>query len=83
MAGYRIGVLALLLFSGIILLGISKEGYVDAKRCTRECDPEVAYMTCPSSGDEKISPVCVNCCSADVDCKLFREDNSVKCIGVP
>ncbi|WMV54355.1 hypothetical protein MTR67_047740 [Solanum verrucosum] len=39
-------------------------------------------MTCPSSGDDKISPVCVNCCSANVDCKLFRQDNSVKCIGV-
>ncbi|KAK6775761.1 hypothetical protein RDI58_026762 [Solanum bulbocastanum] len=82
MASYRIGVLALVLLSGMILLEIGKEGYVDAQACTRECDAEVAYMTCPSSGDDKISPVCVNCCSASVDCKLFRQDNSVKCIEV-
>nr|XP_009609049.1 proteinase inhibitor PSI-1.2-like [Nicotiana tomentosiformis]XP_009609787.1 proteinase inhibitor PSI-1.2-like [Nicotiana tomentosiformis] len=81
MAFYKSSILSLLLLSGIFLLGINEVKYVNAKSCLQFCDNEVAYMTCPSSGDEQISPVCVNCCTADEGCKLFRTDGSLICTG--
>ncbi|KAH0661879.1 hypothetical protein KY284_026810 [Solanum tuberosum] len=65
MAFYKVGILSLLLLSGIFLLGIEVEYGNAQKMCLQVCDNEVAYMTCPSSGDEKITEVCVNCCTAD------------------
>ncbi|WMV34815.1 hypothetical protein MTR67_028200 [Solanum verrucosum] len=80
MAIQRVVFLALLLLSGTFLLG-SKVESADGKACTRNCDPDVAYMVCPSSGHRIIKQVCVNCCSARKGCKLFRKNGSVKCIG--
>ncbi|TMW80817.1 hypothetical protein EJD97_014769 [Solanum chilense] len=80
MAINRVICLALLLLSGTFLLG-SKVESADGKACTRNCDPDVAYMVCPSSGHRIIKQVCVNCCSARKGCKLFRNNGSVKCIG--
>lgn len=68
-------------FVGIFLLVIQVE-YTNAKSCLQYCDDEVAYMTCPSSGDEQISQVCVNCCTADEGCKLFKTDGSLICTGI-
>ncbi|KAM3233264.1 Proteinase inhibitor type-2 CEVI57 [Capsicum chinense] len=83
MAFCKVGILSLLLLSGIFLLGIEVEYGNAQKMCLQVCDPEVAYMTCPSSGDEKMSDVCVNCCTAAVGCKLFRSDGSFICTGTP
>ncbi|KAM3239000.1 hypothetical protein P3L10_014033 [Capsicum annuum] len=80
MAFYKVGILSLLLLSGIFLLGIQVE-YTSAKSCLQFCDNEVAYMTCASSRDEQISPVCVNCCTANEGCKLFRKNGSLICTG--
>ncbi|KAM3233265.1 Proteinase inhibitor type-2 CEVI57 [Capsicum annuum] len=81
MAFCKVGILSLLLVSGIFLLGIEVEFGNAQKMCIQVCDPEVASMTCPSSGDEKINDVCVNCCTAAVGCKLFRSDGSLICTG--
>ncbi|XP_060189706.1 proteinase inhibitor PSI-1.2-like [Lycium barbarum] len=80
MAFYKAGILSLLLLSGIFLLGIEVD-YANAKSCLQFCDDNVAYMTCPSLGDEQISGVCENCCTADEGCKLFRTDGSLICTG--
>ncbi|XP_049408605.1 proteinase inhibitor type-2 CEVI57-like [Solanum stenotomum] len=50
---------------------------IEPKGCTQECDPRVAYMTCPSSGLAKLNEVCVNCCTAGEDCKLYEHDGSL------
>ncbi|KAG8633423.1 hypothetical protein MANES_18G104000v8 [Manihot esculenta] len=36
---------------------------------------DVDYMTCPSSGEEKLSPSC-NCCLAPKNCTLHLSDGS-------
>nr|XP_009768792.1 PREDICTED: proteinase inhibitor PSI-1.2-like [Nicotiana sylvestris] len=59
----------------------SKVENANAKACLQKCNNEVEYMTCPSSGDEKIMPTCTNCCLAEVGCKLFRADGSLICVG--
>ncbi|CAN4097826.1 unnamed protein product [Withania somnifera] len=64
MAFGKVGILSLLLLSGIFVLGIEVEYGNAQKMCLQVCDPEVAFMTCPSSGDDKISDVCVNRCTA-------------------
>nr|XP_016515878.1 PREDICTED: proteinase inhibitor PSI-1.2-like [Nicotiana tabacum] len=79
MAIHRVAFLAILLLSGAILLG-NKVKCADGKACTRNCDPDVAYMVCPSTR-QKITKPCVNCCSAKKGCKLFRSNGSVKCTG--
>ncbi|KAJ8560286.1 hypothetical protein K7X08_004344 [Anisodus acutangulus] len=83
MAFCKVGILSLLLLSGIFMLGIEVENANAQKTCLQFCDPEVAYMTCPSSGDEHITEVCVNCCTANEGCKLFRTDGSLICTGTP
>lgn len=70
-------------FIGIFLLEIEVKYGNAQKMCLQVCDNEVTYMTCPSSGDEKISDVCVNCCTAGEGCKLFRADGSLICTGTP
>ncbi|KAG5601429.1 hypothetical protein H5410_032799 [Solanum commersonii] len=83
MAFCKVGILSLLLLSGIFLLGIEVEYGNAQKMCIQVCDSEVAYMTCPSSGDEKITEECVNCCTANEGCKLYRADGSLICTGTP
>ncbi|MCD9641509.1 Proteinase inhibitor type-2 cevi57 [Datura stramonium] len=56
---------------------------IEPKGCTQECDPRVAYMTCPSSGLAKLNQVCVNCCTAGEGCKLYDHDGSLLCTGEP
>ncbi|KAK4352773.1 hypothetical protein RND71_028291 [Anisodus tanguticus] len=50
-----------------------------SKPCTLNCDPRVAYMTCPSLGLAKLNQVCVNCCMAGEGCKLYGYDGSLIC----
>jgi len=40
-------------------------------------------MTCPSSGLAKLYQVCVNCCTAGEDCKLYGYDESLASTGEP
>ncbi|KAG5617816.1 hypothetical protein H5410_017640 [Solanum commersonii] len=56
---------------------------IEPKACTLKCDPKVVYMTCPSSGLAKLYQVCVNCCTAGEDCKLYGYDESLACTGEP
>nr|P83241.1 RecName: Full=Proteinase inhibitor PSI-1.2 [Capsicum annuum] len=51
------------------------------KACPRNCDTDIAYMVCPSSGERIIRKVCTNCCAAQKGCKLFRSNGSIKCTG--
>ncbi|XP_060197951.1 wound-induced proteinase inhibitor 2-like [Lycium barbarum] len=55
----------------------TKEEVEHPKPCTLECDPRVAYMTCPSLGLAKLEQVCVNCCMAGEGCKLYDHDGSL------
>ncbi|XP_015069874.1 proteinase inhibitor type-2-like isoform X2 [Solanum pennellii] len=52
----------------------------EPKVCTQQCDPKVAYMTCPPEST-KLTRVCVNCCTAKPGCKLYGHDGSLICIG--
>ncbi|KAF3671025.1 proteinase inhibitor PSI-1.2-like [Capsicum chacoense] len=80
MAIHRVVFLALLLLSGTVLLGSRVESAA-AKACPRNCDTDIAYMVCPSSGERIIRKVCTNCCAAQKGCKLFRSNGSIKCTG--
>ncbi|KAJ8554045.1 hypothetical protein K7X08_024723 [Anisodus acutangulus] len=53
----------------------------EPKACTLECDPKVAYMTCPSSKSTKLTKICANCCTAKEGCKLYGHDGSLLCTG--
>lgn len=53
---------------------LSSETTAKAKACPLYC-LDVEYMTCKSSGDEKLNPVC-NCCLAPKDCTLHLTDGS-------
>lgn len=49
-----------------------------AKICPNYCTEAAAYMTCPSSGDEHLSPSC-NCCLAPTGCTLYKADGTKLC----
>lgn len=67
----------------MLVHGISNVEYAEAaKFCTQNCDPRVAFMTCPFRGPNiKSFPKCINCCGASKGCKLFSEDGSLLCTG--
>ncbi|PHT87847.1 Proteinase inhibitor type-2 [Capsicum annuum] len=56
---------------------------IEPRVCTQECDPRVAYMTCPSTGSTKHTRICVNCCTAKPGCKLYDRNGSQLCTGDP
>ncbi|KAJ1392786.1 Proteinase inhibitor I20 [Sesbania bispinosa] len=66
----------LLVFYGAILLGGNLE-IVDAKFCPQICY-DAAYMTCPSSGDQHLTPTC-NCCLAPHGCTIYNADGTPIC----
>ncbi|KAK4368522.1 hypothetical protein RND71_012314 [Anisodus tanguticus] len=80
MAKSKVGVLTLLLLC-VFLLGSNYMEFAEAQICPQFCEPNVAYMTCPSSGNTKLHPTCTNCCKAGKGCKLFRKDGSLICTG--
>ncbi|KAJ7982693.1 Proteinase inhibitor type-2 [Quillaja saponaria] len=78
MASNKVGRLTFLLFvCGAILLGANIEN-VNAKVCPLICFDYAGYMTCPSSGNEHLSPSC-NCCLAPTGCTLWNADGTPIC----
>ncbi|KAF8404323.1 hypothetical protein HHK36_009206 [Tetracentron sinense] len=71
MAGNRFPVMVLLLVYGAVLSGVSQRS-MSANACPLYC-LDVDYMTCPSSGCEKLKPQC-NCCLAPKQCTLHLKD---------
>nr|XP_016435096.1 PREDICTED: proteinase inhibitor type-2 CEVI57-like [Nicotiana tabacum] len=70
MASSKFGVFTLL-FLCVFLLGRNYVESKETKYCTQDCLPNVWYMTCPSSGNKKLYPLCINCCRTPKGCKLF------------
>ncbi|KAK9674012.1 hypothetical protein RND81_12G205100 [Saponaria officinalis] len=58
----------LLIISSLIMLGNSKGGSLVAKPCPDIC-LDVAYVTCPSSGNQQLLARC-NCCMTSKGCIL-------------
>ncbi|KAF8025554.1 hypothetical protein BT93_F2405 [Corymbia citriodora subsp. variegata] len=71
--------LVLLLLCGTLLLEMNPGMMLmSADACPLYC-LDVDYMTCPSTGDEHLSPQC-NCCLAPEGCTLHLTDGtSVYC----
>ncbi|RDX98681.1 hypothetical protein CR513_18370, partial [Mucuna pruriens] len=74
MAFNKVGVILLVFVCGAIVLGGNNEKVV---ACPQICY-EAAYMTCPSSGDQHLTPAC-NCCIASTGCTLYNEDGTSIC----
>ncbi|KDP42393.1 hypothetical protein JCGZ_02450 [Jatropha curcas] len=68
MANSKLLVLPLLILYGIIAASVRAEA------CPLYC-LDVEYMTCESSGEEKLSPRC-NCCLAPKNCTLHLSDGT-------
>ncbi|OWM85089.1 proteinase inhibitor PSI-1.2 [Punica granatum] len=77
--GGRKAYLGVLLLLVCALLGDNNGGLVtSAKACPQYC-LDVEYMTCPSTGEQQLSPKC-NCCLAPKGCILHLSDGtSVTC----
>nr|XP_004516042.1 proteinase inhibitor PSI-1.2 [Cicer arietinum] len=74
---FKVGAILLVLVFGAILLG-GNLNFVDAKVCPLICYDSAGYMTCPSSGDQHLSPPC-NCCLASTGCKIYKADGTLIC----
>ncbi|CAD6232292.1 unnamed protein product [Miscanthus lutarioriparius] len=75
MAASRFYVTCALLLIGVVLLGQQgQEGIEGAVACPQYC-LEVDYVTCPSSGSEKLPTRC-NCCLAPKGCTLHLSDGT-------
>nr|ACG27908.1 type II proteinase inhibitor family protein [Zea mays] len=61
-----------LLLIGVVLLG--QQGIVGAVACPQFC-LDVDYVTCPSSGSEKLPASC-NCCMTPKGCTLHLSDGT-------
>ncbi|EPS62184.1 hypothetical protein M569_12608 [Genlisea aurea] len=61
-------------FALLILIIAAVEG---SKACYLICF-DAAYMTCPSTGLQKLAPAC-NCCLAGSGCKIYAADGSLIC----
>ncbi|KAK4284961.1 hypothetical protein QN277_001721 [Acacia crassicarpa] len=48
------------------------------KFCPQFCYGERAYMTCPYTGDQHLSPPC-NCCMASTGCVIYKADGTPIC----
>nr|GMD53062.1 proteinase inhibitor PSI-1.2-like [Ipomoea batatas] len=73
----KVGFFTVLLVCGIFLLGSNVE-LGNAQSCTRECNPNAAYMICPPN--DRTEPDCINCCQATNNgCQLFDSNDSPLC----
>jgi len=66
---------------GSVLLGGNLKNVDAQKICPRFCYDNVAYMTCPSTGDKHLYPKC-NCCLASTGCVLYEIDGTRICTAV-
>lgn len=58
------------------MLGIGNVKEVDAKICPQICYDNLDYMTCPSTGHQKLAPSCSCCMAPAKGCILyFTNDN--------
>ncbi|XP_027768917.1 proteinase inhibitor type-2 TR8-like isoform X2 [Solanum pennellii] len=75
---------ALLLLLGIILL-VSNVEHTNAKACTKQCDPRIAFGICPHLQTKRINQICTNCCAGKKGCKkgchYFSADGTFICEG--
>ncbi|RLN21788.1 hypothetical protein C2845_PM07G04670 [Panicum miliaceum] len=74
MAASRVHITCALLLIGLVLLGQGQEGMEGAVACPQYC-LEVDYLTCPSSGAEKLSARC-NSCLTPKGCTLHLSDGT-------
>lgn len=58
--------------AGVVLMG--QQGIVGAVACPQFC-LDVDYVTCPSSGSEKLPASC-NCCMTPKGCTLHLSDGT-------
>ncbi|KAK9758167.1 hypothetical protein RND81_01G212100 [Saponaria officinalis] len=65
----------LLIFVVILTLRGSHVKEVNAKICPQICFDAYAYMTCPTSGNERLNPPC-NCCMAPFGCTIYYSNGS-------
>ncbi|KAH7677471.1 Proteinase inhibitor I20 protein [Dioscorea alata] len=78
MADFKLSVALFLLLSGMVLFGDIQCRTLQ-KICPLYCLEDVKYMTCESSGNEKLDPVC-NCCFAPQNCTLhLTNGNQIHC----
>ncbi|CAL4957485.1 unnamed protein product [Urochloa decumbens] len=73
MAASRIYTTCALLLIGLMLLGHG-QGRMEAAACPLYC-LDVDYVTCPSSGAEKLPARC-NCCLTPKGCTLHLSDGT-------
>ncbi|CAL5387744.1 unnamed protein product [Camellia sinensis] len=73
MAANRVGVLFVFIVCGVFLLGAKPE-LASAKVCPLNCEA-ADYMTCDSTGEERLSPPC-NCCLAGKGCTIYYPDGT-------
>ncbi|CAK8575281.1 unnamed protein product [Lathyrus sativus] len=73
----KIGTILLFFLCGAILLGDNLKT-VDAKICPQFCYVDRSYMTCPSSGNQHLTPPC-NCCLASTGCTIYKKDGTSLC----
>ncbi|TKY68070.1 Proteinase inhibitor PSI-1.2 [Spatholobus suberectus] len=78
MAFNKVGVILLVFVCGAILLGGNNLKIVVADKICPDICFDAAYMTCPSSGDQHLTPEC-NCCFASSGCTLYSEDGTSIC----
>ncbi|XP_019442450.1 PREDICTED: proteinase inhibitor PSI-1.2-like [Lupinus angustifolius] len=76
MAFNKVGFILFVILSGAIIMGGNMKS-VDGKICPQICYG-AAYMTCPSSCDEHLPPLC-NCCIAKTGCTLYNDDGIPIC----
>nr|CAB3476684.1 unnamed protein product [Digitaria exilis] len=75
MAAPRVYITCALLLIGLVLLGQGQEGIDGAVVACPQICLDVDYVTCPSSGDEKLPARC-NCCMTPKNCTLHLTDGT-------
>nr|XP_009792960.1 PREDICTED: uncharacterized protein LOC104239916 [Nicotiana sylvestris] len=80
MAVHRVNFLAFLLLFGMSLL-VNNVEHADAKACSFNCDPRIAYGVCPRSEEKKNNQICTNCCAGTKGCNYFSADGTFVCEG--
>ncbi|EHA8588615.1 putative proteinase inhibitor PSI-1.2 [Cocos nucifera] len=75
MACTKLPVMMLLLLSGMVLFAELQSSTGGVMACPQYCLVDVEYVTCTSSGDQKLPARC-NCCNAPKDCTLHLSDGT-------
>ncbi|KAK3163598.1 hypothetical protein QOZ80_1AG0005770 [Eleusine coracana subsp. coracana] len=73
-ASSRLHITCVFLLIGVVLLGDGQKGMEAVIACPQYC-LEVDYVTCPSSGAQKLPAKC-NCCMTPKGCTLHLSDGT-------